>query len=583
MNKKYILLLISAFSCIFSIAIAENYTDWFRNAYNYAYEKWVTTMNSISKANMYWSITRIEMAKMISEFSINVLWLKPDETKNCNFYDTDPDLDKQYNNWVTKACQLWLMWIYDDWEKSDYFNPKKTVTRWEWATILSRAIRLSEWKKVIKNWDPFYKPHINFILLKWIINSYDDPSPKSEEIRWNVMLMLYKTDPKNTIIVSNSTWVTNLKAWQIYRNDYFDIQITSDSKRPRLVSIEDSYDEDRKSTFYVVNIFNYVEENFDTLKLADYNIEEFQKTAKKYNQTWLLMQSDILCISEKWWFCDQQRDGEWLSEFWLFVYRNGKFIIRNIYWRYQEEPYYDTSYEDIYDSFWNWYVEEINRAINTLTRNKIYSYIDEFYIKWESISARYYVDKNEIKENENIIKEARKEIKNINNFITDISEWQSNSWNIVTSQKKKISINDTYYNSHDEYKMKHDWYFSWLIVDRNANKSIWFSVYVFVPESIWNFYLTDENKKNFSKNAEHFWQTGYLMKVRDYYFTKDSCIEDKWTTKKWYKICADPSSDYLIFYSRFPYENKGKNDVEKETTKKIFKDWVWYFPIDVNF
>jgi hypothetical protein len=52
-----------------------------------------------------------------------------------------------------------------------------------------------------------------------------------------------------------------------------------------LVSIEDSYDEDRKSTFYVVNIFNYVEENFDTLKLADYNIEEFQKTAKKYNQT----------------------------------------------------------------------------------------------------------------------------------------------------------------------------------------------------------------------------------------------------------------------------------------------------------
>ena len=278
MNKKYILLLISAFSCIFSIAIAENYTDWFRNAYNYAYEKWVTTMNSISKANMYWSITRIEMAKMISEFSINVLWLKPDETKNCNFYDTDPDLDKQYNNWVTKACQLWLMWIYDDWEKSDYFNPKKTVTRWEWATILSRAIRLSEWKKVIKNWDPFYKPHINFLLLKWIINSYDNPSPKLEEIRWNVMLMLYKTDPKNTIIVNNSTWVTNLKAWQIYRNDYFDIQITSDSKRPRLVSIEDSYDEDRKSTFYVVNIFNYVEENFDTLKLADYNIEEFQKS-----------------------------------------------------------------------------------------------------------------------------------------------------------------------------------------------------------------------------------------------------------------------------------------------------------------
>lgn len=573
---------------MFSIVMAEDYTDGFINAYNYAYEKWVTTMNSISKANMYWSITRIEMAKMISEFSVNVLWLKPDETKKCNFYDTDPDLDKQYNYWVTKVCQLWLMWIYDDWTKADYFNPKKTITRWEWATILSRAIRLSEWKKVIKNWNPFYEPHLNFLLIKWIINSYDNPSPKSEEKRWNVMLMIYKTDPKNTIVVKNATWFVSLEAWQIYRNDYFDIQITSDWKSPRLVAINEAYDEYTKSNFYIVDIYNYVEEKKWTLTFT-YGWK-FKENAKQYNVEWFLMEINKLFISEKWGFCDQQWDNDWwLSDFWLFVYKTNKYIIRDTgYWLYQELPFYDTSYDDIRNQLWNSYINEIESAIWGLTRNNASSYLDNFYLKWKPI-VTHTVDKSEIQKYENIIKEARKEIKKINNNLSNVQkEKNTSNWNTIISQKTKMYSNDTYYNSKYEFKMKREWSFPWLIADNNSvSYNKWgISIYVFIPETIWNYYLEDEFKKNLSKNAKQFGQSWYLMEVKEYYFDTNDCSwEDitKWKTKKWFNICSKSSSDYRVFGSRFPYESNVNNEIEKEKTKEYFKNEVWYFPIETDF
>lgn len=581
MIKRY-LLLILVLSCIFSYAMAEDYTDGFKNAYNYAFEKGVTTMNSISKANMYGSITRIEMAKMISEFSINVLWLKLDKTKDCNFYDTSPDLDAQYNNWVTKVCQLWLMWIYDDWTKSDYFNPKKTVTRWEWATILSRAIRLSEWSNVIKNGNPFYEPHINYLLLRWIVNSYDNPSPKSEEKRWNVMLMLYKADKRNTIITNKSTWSVSLKAWQIYRNEYFGIQITSDWKRPRLVSIDELYDEYTKSKFYGVSIYNFVEEKMGTLSLdREYYFEEFKDNAKKNNVEWLLMLMQTLYISEKWWFCDQQRDDDWyLSDFWSFVYKTNKYIIRDSgFWSYQELPYYDTSYDDIRDSLWNSYVNNVEVAIHSLIRNNLYSNLDNFYIKGNAIGIYNTLNKNEIQKYENIIKETRKEIKEINNSFGDVPT-DNKSWKTVVSQRTKMSNSDTYYDSSRGFKMKHDWYFPWLIADSSAKG---FSIYVFVPESIWNFELMEEKKEEFIRNAKLFGQTGYLMEVRNYYLSENKCWEfNKWTTKNWFNICTDSSSDYLVFASRFPYRSKNATSIEKARAEEYFKNWVWYFPIDVN-
>jgi hypothetical protein len=43
------------------------------NAYEFAHRMGITTINSIDKANMGGELTRIAMAKMLSQYAINVL------------------------------------------------------------------------------------------------------------------------------------------------------------------------------------------------------------------------------------------------------------------------------------------------------------------------------------------------------------------------------------------------------------------------------------------------------------------------------------------------------------------------------
>ena len=161
------------------------YSSEMQQAYNWAYENGITTMNSIEKANMKWNITREEMAKMISNYAVNILWKIPDITKSCYFLDSNinPDL-VQY---VTKSCQLWLM---GQWVTS--FRPKDNVTRSEFWTVLSRALRWdkNEW------WSTYYENHLNALKSEWIMTKID--SPTNKEVRGYVMLMLMRSTNNNS-------------------------------------------------------------------------------------------------------------------------------------------------------------------------------------------------------------------------------------------------------------------------------------------------------------------------------------------------------------------------------------------------
>jgi len=46
------------------------------------------------------------MAKMISNYAINVLNKSVDTSKECNFTDVSGELDAKYDEGITKACQL---------------------------------------------------------------------------------------------------------------------------------------------------------------------------------------------------------------------------------------------------------------------------------------------------------------------------------------------------------------------------------------------------------------------------------------------------------------------------------------------
>jgi hypothetical protein len=150
------------------------------NAYEFAHRMGITTINSIDKANMWGELTRIAMAKMLSQYAINVLWLKPDTSKKANFEDVDETLDREYDNWVTLAYQLGIMGV-----GITNFRPHDTVTRAEFATALSRMLY---WLK--DGNDAYYSTHINKLFAEGIIANKD---PGLQELRGYVMLMLMRS------------------------------------------------------------------------------------------------------------------------------------------------------------------------------------------------------------------------------------------------------------------------------------------------------------------------------------------------------------------------------------------------------
>lgn len=160
--------------------LSNGYTREINNAYHFAYINWITTMNNIETANMNWTLKRIEMAKMLSQYAINVLWKQPNTSKNIKFNDVPLELNQQYNYWITKAYQLWIMW-----QNVNNFRPFDIVTRAEFATALSRLLYWT------KDWTSnYYSTHLDKLFVEWIISNTD---PNMHELRWYVMLMLMRS------------------------------------------------------------------------------------------------------------------------------------------------------------------------------------------------------------------------------------------------------------------------------------------------------------------------------------------------------------------------------------------------------
>lgn len=157
-----------------------HYSDEMNKAYQYAYYYWITTKSNIVEADMDWKLNRIAMAKMLSQYAINVLWKKPDTSKKCEFWDVTQSMDKDYNNWVTLACQLWIMWVWI----SD-FRPNDLVIRAEFGTALSRMLF-----ELVDGTDKYYSTHLAKLEKEWIITN---TNPTLQELRWYVMLMLMRS------------------------------------------------------------------------------------------------------------------------------------------------------------------------------------------------------------------------------------------------------------------------------------------------------------------------------------------------------------------------------------------------------
>ena len=180
--KKIVISVLCWIFVTLTFCVWVDYSLELQQAYDWAYQNEITTQSSIEKANMLWKITREEMAKMISNYAVNVLWKKPDATKTCLFLDSNinPDLVE----FVIESCQLWLMgqWITS-------FKPKDFVTRAEFWTVLSRVL----WWSKNEGWSTYYENHLKALKSEKIMNKID--TPMVNEIRGYVMLMLMRSDP----------------------------------------------------------------------------------------------------------------------------------------------------------------------------------------------------------------------------------------------------------------------------------------------------------------------------------------------------------------------------------------------------
>jgi len=212
--KNFLLAILFSFLVLFIGNNEANaaYSIEIQEAYYRALSKSITTLAPIDAAGVDWIMTRQALAKVISNFSINVLGRSPDTSKKCHF--VDDDISDGLLPHVITSCQLWLMWQW-----IDRFNPLSVVTRAEFWTILSRILwwdKYDQWKR-----HTFYEKHLEALNEAWIMKDVD---PTMIEVRWYVFIMLMRTSnmlkeqqakEATERAAKNTTWTVSTQTWAI--------------------------------------------------------------------------------------------------------------------------------------------------------------------------------------------------------------------------------------------------------------------------------------------------------------------------------------------------------------------------------
>jgi uncharacterized membrane protein YkvI len=83
---------------VVNVPASAAYSAELEEAYGYAYGMGITTMTSIDNADMYGTLTRVALAKMVSNYVIELGLQNADVSKECEFTDVSAALDAQYGN-----------------------------------------------------------------------------------------------------------------------------------------------------------------------------------------------------------------------------------------------------------------------------------------------------------------------------------------------------------------------------------------------------------------------------------------------------------------------------------------------------
>ncbi len=177
----------------------EKYNEEQIDAYKWAYENEITTINDIEKANLSDGLTRAQLAKMMSQYLTNVLWKTPATTgEKASYADVNESLG-DLADFIEIAYAYKIMWINADWTPLKNFNPNGKVTRAEYATVFSRVLYGDKYNKA--EWN-YYEDHIKALKDAGILSN-DNPS--IQEVRGWVMLMMYRSVNSKTETTDETT------------------------------------------------------------------------------------------------------------------------------------------------------------------------------------------------------------------------------------------------------------------------------------------------------------------------------------------------------------------------------------------
>ena len=161
-----------------------------KEAYEFAKEKKITTTEDIEEFDLEWKLIRMHLAKMISEFAVEVMWKKEmtEWVEGCENFEDMKNETEEMQKYATMACKLGLMWRNgEQTAPQKKFNPTVEVNRAQFGTILSRLLRWQQY--AAKEWESYYGEHLQALKESGIMTMID---PEMSELRWWVALMLYR-------------------------------------------------------------------------------------------------------------------------------------------------------------------------------------------------------------------------------------------------------------------------------------------------------------------------------------------------------------------------------------------------------
>jgi large repetitive protein len=179
--------------------ICWNSSTELEKAYCFARKNDITTINTLLNANATWSLIRKDLAKMMVNFSRNVLWtVQNTTTSQCkNNYNDVSRVSKELRTYIELACSMNIMWLEADWRTPlSSFRPSDYVTRAEFATVLSRVLYGNTYDVWLWSDYVWYEKHLSKLNTEWFINNITEGRPLYIEKRWYTWIILERVSKK---------------------------------------------------------------------------------------------------------------------------------------------------------------------------------------------------------------------------------------------------------------------------------------------------------------------------------------------------------------------------------------------------